>query len=391
EESNEPTATANKASNGITSIATHAVRYPAIYVGQFSNGDYGGGPENGGTPVSWLASKGYFTKPRTKASVNARLDWKPIDGLVLSALGGYNFALNEQRHYRASQRLSADLNLPLADLHQEKFNTVFKTMQFLGEYSKKMDKHSMKLLAGYSFENSRTEEFEGDRINFPSNDYTVMAMGGVDNQEVTGNDLEWAIQSLFGRFKYSYADKYLFEATVRYDGSSRFPEDSKYGTFPSLAVGWRVAEEDFVKDAVPWMSNLKLKASWGILGNQNIGNYPYQATLATGKNYPFGSGISNGAQYTTYKDPTIHWEETETMDFGAETGFFDQKLTLNVTYFDRFTSDILFKPSSSVSKVLGVGVSETNTGEVKNTGWEIELGHQNNLGDFSYQVQANYT
>ncbi len=391
EEANEPTTTANKNSSGVNGIIQTAVRYPAIYVGQFTNGDYGGGPENGGTPVSWLASKGYYMRPQTKASINLRLDYTPIEELVLSALGGYNFGLNEGRHYRASQRLSSDLNLPLATLDQYKNNSVFKTMQFLAEYSKILDKHNFKVLGGYSFEDQRSEDFSGSRINFPSNDYTVMAMGGVDNQEVTGNDYEWAIQSLFGRLKYSFADKYLFEATVRYDGSSRFPEDQKYGTFPSLAAGWRVAEEDFFKDAVPFMSNLKMKASWGILGNQNIGNYPYQATLASGRNYPFGTGLANGAQYTTYKDPTLHWETTETYDIGVETGFFDQKLTLNVAYFDRFTYDILFKPSSSVSKVLGVGVSETNTGEVKNTGWELELGHQNNLGDFSYQISGNYT
>lgn len=389
EDKNEPTTTANKDREGVESIIETAVRYPSIYLGQASNGDFGIGPESGGTPVSWLASKGYFMRPTTKASVNSRLDWNPIKDLTVSAIGGYNFTLNEGRHYRASQVLNSNVTLPLATLNQYRNKGIYKTMQFLAEYSKEIKGHYVKILGGYSSEDQLNEDFSGKRQNFPSNDYTVMSMGGVDNQEVYGDDTKWAIQSFFGRLKYHYNNKYLFEATVRHDGSSRFPANQKYGTFPSLALGWRVTEEEFFKEAVPWVSNLKLKVSWGILGNQNIGNYPYQSTLATGKNYPFGKGISTGAAYTTYKDPKIHWESTETKDFGIETGFFDGKLTFNATYFDRFTYDILYKPSSSVSSVLGVSISETNTGEVKNKGWEFELGHQNKFGDFSYQVQGN--
>jgi len=391
EEANEPTTTANRSPSGLEGIVVVADRYPAIYLGQASNGDFGAGPESAGTPVSWLASKGYFTRPVTKAGVNAQLDWKPLSDLLLSAIGGYNFTLSEGRHYQASQILNPTLTLPLATLEQYKNSLTYKTMQFLAEYSKVFGGHNFKILGGYSFENERAEFFNGKRQNFPSNDYTVMSMGGVDLQEVYGNDTEWAIQSVFGRFKYQYNDKYLFEATVRHDGSSRFPEEQKYGTFPSLAAGWRVTEENFFKDAVPWVSNLKLKASWGVLGNQNIGNYPYQSTLASGRNYPFGTGMSTGAAYRTYKDPNIHWESTETKDFGLESAFFDGKLSFNVTYFDRFTYDVLYTPSTSVSSVLGVGISETNMGEVKNTGWEFELGHQNSIGDFSYSLDAFFT
>jgi len=391
EEANEPTTTANRSPAGIEGIVAVADRYPAIYLGRASNGDFGGGPENAGTPVSWLASKGYFSRPVTKANVNLQLDWKPLDDLLFSAIGGYNFSLSQGRHYQASQILNPNLTLPQATLEQSKNNLIFKTMQFLAEYSKKFGGHNLKVLGGYSFENEIEEIFRGKRQNFPSNDYTVMSMGGADLQEVYGTDTEWAIQSIFGRLKYHFNDKYLFEATVRYDGSSRFPENLKYGTFPSAAVGWRVTEENFLKDAAPWLSNLKLKASWGLLGNQNIGNYPYQSTLTSGRNYPFGTGISTGAAYNTYKDPTIKWESTETKDFGFESAFFKGKLSLNVTYFDRFTSDILYKPNSSVSSVLGVGISETNMGEVKNKGWEFELGHQNSVGDFSYGLNAYFT
>ncbi len=389
EKANEPSTTANRGQSGLEGIVAVADRYPAIYLGQASNGDFGSGPESAGTPFSWLASKSYYSRPTTKAGVNAQLNWKPINDLLFSAIGGYNFTLREGRHYQASQILNPNLTLPTATLAQNKDNLTFKTMQFLAEYSKKIGGNNFKVLGGYSFENEKEENFSGKRQNFPSNDYTVMSMGSVDLQEVYGTDNEWAIQSVFGRLKYHYNDKYLFEATVRRDGSSRFPENQKYGTFPSLAVGWRATEEQFLKDAAPWLSNLKLKASWGVLGNQNIGNYPYQSTLASGRNYPFGTGISTGAAYRTYKDPTIHWESTETKDFGLESSFFDGKLSFNATYFDRLTYDVLYTPTSSVSSILGVGISETNMGEVKNAGWEFELRHQNSVRDFSYSLDAS--
>jgi TonB-linked SusC/RagA family outer membrane protein len=389
-ESNEPIPPASKEGT-VETITMTASRLPAVYLGQASNGDFGTGPESSGTPVSWIAAKSYFTRPTTKANINSRLDYTPLNGLVVSAIGGYNFTLNEGRQYAASQVLNATTSIPLATLNQNRDKNIYKTMQFLAEYTKSVKGHDMKILGGYSFESNDNQILSGYRQDFPSNDYTVMSMGGVNNQQVYGDQIQWAIQSLFGRASYNYKQKYLVESTVRYDGSSRFPSSKKYGTFPSLAIGWRVTEEDFFKTAFPWVSNLKLKASMGKLGNQNIGNYPYQSTLASGRDYPFGIGMSTGAAYATYIDPNIHWESTDTKDVGIETGIFNGKLTFNATYFNRYTSDVLYKPTSSVSTVLGLSVSEINTGEVKNSGWEFELGHQNSFGDFKYKVLGNFS
>lgn len=387
----EPTETANKGGDGVENILEYGSRYPAIHLGRASNGDFGPGPENGGTPVSWLASAGYWDQGNTRMSLNTRLDWNAVKNLTLSAIGGYNFGLGEGRKYAASQRLNDNIYLPLSILTQNRDKTIFKTMQFLAEYKIDTKSHDFGVLAGYSFEDQVLESMSGIRTNFPSNDYTVMDMGGIEDQQVGGNDSEWAIQSLFGRLNYQFNNKYLLESTVRYDGSSRFPENNKYAFFPSFALGWRVTEEDFFVRAVPWVSNLKLKASWGVLGNQNIGNYPYQSTLVGGRDYPFGAGIWNGAAYRTYKDPTIHWESTKTTDFGFESGFLKGKVTFNATWFYRDTYDILYKPSASISTVLGVGISEVNTGEVKNTGWEFELGHRNDVGKFHYQIQGLFS
>ena len=167
---------------------------------------------------------------------------------------------------------------------------------------------------------------------------------------------------------------------MRYDGSSRFPTDSKYGTFPSAAIGWRVSEESFWKEneSLDWFSNLKLKASIGVLGNNNIGNYPYQSVyaLSSNLNYVFGGVYTQGAAITTYVDPTLKWERTRTTDVGIETGFFQNHLTFNATYFYRKTTDVLYTPSASYSSIFGLSVSQVNTGAVENKGWEFDLGYR---------------
>ncbi len=263
-------------------------------------------------------------------------------------------------------------------------------MQFTSEYNKNVNNHYFSALVGYSFEQQDNSEFNGYRQDFPSNQYTVVDLGGLDNQQSGGFDAAWAIQSVFSRLKYNFMEKYLFEVTVRNDGSSRFPAGQKYALFPSAAVGWRIAQEPFMK-SVSWLSDLKLKASYGVLGNQNIGNYPYQQVLEAGRNYPFGNTLNVGAAYANYTNPNIKWESTTTFDFGVESGFFNNKLLFNVTYFDRQTDDILFRPSSSVSSVLGVTIGETNTGAMRNTGWEFDLAHRNSLGDFGYSVNGNFS
>lgn len=396
EKREEPQATANKGSatsdNGSfqDQLIQNAVRYPAVFLGQASNGDYGVGPESGGTPVSWINSASYLTNPRTRAGINVKLDYTPTDDLVISAIGGYNFSLFEERNYLASQRLNENVNLSQSLLNQFSNKEIFKTMQFTAEYSKDLELHDFSVLAGYSFENEELSFFNGYRQDFASNDYTVLDLGSAENQQAGGYDAEWALQSFFSRLRYSFKERYLFEATVRYDGSSRFPDNNRYAIFPSAALGWRISQEDFMKD-VSWISNMKLKTSWGILGNQNIGNYPYQTVLASGRNYGLGGGLATGAAYETYRDPDIKWESTETTDVGIETGFLDNRLTFDATYFHRNTTDVLFKPSSSVSEVLGVDISETNTGALINKGWEFNLGYRGNTGDFGYSFNGNFS
>ena len=372
-------------------IIRNSVRYPSVYSTILPSGDYGIGPESGGTPIAWLKSPSFYESPSWKFNGNVNVEYKPIADLVLSAIAGYNFMYNESKLYRSTMRLNDNVTMTPSSLSHSAERTNYQTFQATADYNKNFKGHAVSFLLGYSFEKQGYRNLTGFRDKFPGNELPFLEAGAPDNQQATGGGYQWAIQSLFGRIRYNFNERYLFETTVRNDGSSRFPTTQKYGIFPSLAAGWRISEEKFIKDNVSWINNLKLKASWGKLGNQNIGNYPWQSSYQLGRDYVFGGVFTQGAALTTLTDPNLKWESTQTSDGGFESSLFNGKLNFNVSYFYRKTTDILYKPTSSVSTVLGMTLSEMNTGSLKNSGWEIELGHQNQIGDFKYHINANFT
>ena len=200
--------------------------------------------------------------------------------------------------------------------------------------------------------------------------------GSSANWSNSGGEEEWAIMSVFGRLNYNYKERYLFEANMRYDGTSRIASENRWGVFPSFSVGWRVTEEEFIKNLNwSWLNNLKIRGSWGQLGNQNIGLYPYQAMIDKVTNYPFDKANETvGYQQKAYANRDIKWETTTITDVGADLQVFNG---LNVTFdwYKKVTSDIL--RSSQVSGLLGMSAPTINNGEVENKGFEIAFNYNN--------------
>lgn len=393
----EPSTPGGMDSSGATAIISNAVRFPGMTPSYLSNGEVGLGPKLYGTPVAWVDCASFYRDDYDKFKGNLELSWQPIKGLTLKAIGGYHYTLEHIRHYRTDLTLTGDVSTGPSTLTDTMGRTNYKTFQAIVDYNTTIaKKHNLSVLVGYTWEDEGYRTLSGSRNNFPSDDVPYLGAGDADGQTNDGDGYDWAIQSVFGRFTYNYDQRYLFEATMRYDGSSRFPTDSRYGFFPSAAVGWRVSEENFWKDnenLSSWFSNLKIKSSFGVLGNNNIGNYPYQSvfTLGDDLNYVFGGVITQGAAVTTYVDPTLKWERTQTFDVGVETAFFKNKLTFNASYFYRKTKDILYEPSASYSDIFGLDISEVNTGELENKGWEFEIGYQDHVGDFSYHINGNFS
>ena len=387
----EPMAPGGDDADNMLVLIQKALRFPGLTPTILSDGSFGAGRELHGTPAGWIKSDSFYENPEFSLNANVRLDYNPIKDLQLSAIGAYTYTNGEERTYRSTMKLSGDRVLGPSELKHKMGKTIYKTFQATAEYNKTIGGHTFGILAGYSWEQEDYRYVQGSRDKFPGNDLPYLNAGSPDNQKSEGTGNAWAIQSGFGRLRYNFNERYLFESTVRYDGSSRFPQSKKFGFFPSVAAGWRLSEENFFKEneSLGFISNLKLKVSWGRLGNQNIGNYPYQSVYELGQNYPFGDTYTQGTAVTTAVDPTIKWEETETIDGGLEAVFWNGLLSVNASYFNRRTYDILYKPSGSVSTILGQKISEMNTGELKNFGWEFEVGHRNKIGDVSYNVNAN--
>lgn len=261
------------------------------------------------------------------------------------------------------------------------------TMQALLQYDKTFGDHELNVLAGYSQEHNKYDYTFGSRYGYLNNALDQLDAGPVSGQQNGGNSSEYALQSLFGRINYSFRKKYLIEGIIRDDGSSRFAPANRWAIFPSASVGWRISEESFFENAKKIVSDLKLRGSLGMLGNQNIGTYPYQATIATGQNYTFGGQTVDGISPVQGVNSDIKWESTKTMDIGLDAGFINGNLTLTGDYFIRNTSDILL--SLPVMNAYGLNVPVINAGSVQNKGLELMAGYHLRKNDFSFDVNAN--
>ena len=381
----------NPAASDMLGIIQLGFRFPGLTPSILSDGSYAVGPEMTGTPLAWVQSDSFMNSSLFTVDASVKLDYSPIKDLNLSVMGGYQKAYTNSKTYHSTLKLADGRETGPSSLSESYGQGTYKMFQATADYTKAIGVHNLSVLAGYSWEQKDYTDLSAFRDKFPGNDLPYINAGSPDNQKSYGGGFGWAIQSYFGRLQYNYAERYLLEATFRYDGSSRFPADNRFGFFPSAALGWRISEESFFKENenLNWISSLKLKASWGRLGNHNISNYPYQTVYSLGENYSFGGTVNQGAAVLTATDPTLKWEETETVDAGLEAILWDGLLNFSVSWFNRNTYDILYKPAGSVSSILGMSVSEQNTGKLRNRGWEIEIGHKNKIGDFSYAVNGN--
>ncbi|MBS0027299.1 SusC/RagA family TonB-linked outer membrane protein [Chitinophaga sp. 22321] len=254
-------------------------------------------------------------------------------------------------------------------------------------YKKKFGQHSLNALGGFQQEQNKADNLDASRTQFASNLLREIDAGPTDGQRNNGNSSQWAIQSFYGNANYDYRDKYLFSTSVRYDGTSRLPSDTRWGLFYSFAGAWRMSEESFLKN-VSWINDLKLRASWGQLGNQNIGTYPYQSTLDN-RPYVFGSNVAVGFNGSQIIDPGLTWETTRVLDFGINLTALDNKLTFTGDWFNKNTFDIL--RASQVPLWLGLKAPTINNGAVRNKGVEFNIQYNDRIGkNFTWYVGANF-
>ncbi|PGH39190.1 MAG: SusC/RagA family TonB-linked outer membrane protein, partial [Candidatus Nephrothrix sp. EaCA] len=270
-----------------------------------------------------------------------------------------------------------------------------QTNYFLQEhtlnYSKKLDKHQVEALVGFTYQETKYKTVSGYKTGMPDGIYVLDA--GSSNVSAGSNASEHTLVSLLGRIVYSYDDRYMLTATLRRDGSSRFSPANRFGIFPSYGVGWNISNEKFFKPAENIVSSLKLRSTYGVLGNQDISDYLYTPAINLNSNYVKGQPeqLWNGATQTAFATPGIKWESSYTFDIGLDWGFFQDKLNFTVDYFDKKNEDILLKVPVPLSSGASDSPPYLNAGTIRNRGLEAALTYHHNKGDFKYNLNAVLT
>ena len=265
-------------------------------------------------------------------------------------------------------------------------------------YDKTFGKHTVGVVLGQSALKYKGDQVGGSRWNLvnpnkPSIDYaTGSVIDGVAQFSVYGAPfVEHTMASMFGRLSYNYDERYMVQATVRRDGSSRFGPNNKYGIFPSFSAGWNVMNESFMEDTRDWLSNLKIRFSWGKNGNDNIDDFGYTSLTAMGNNVLFGKDAIkwNGSKASRLSNPDLRWEESEQTDIGIDLGFFNGALTASIDYYIKKTNGMIIE--MPIPSYVGETKPLGNVGDMENKGVEFELGYKWNIGDAHFSVKGNAT
>ena len=270
------------------------------------------------------------------------------------------------------------------------YNYDYLTGQILVNYNKSFGDHNLGVLAGMESYDVKYRYVTADRKGGGNNnlDSSLNTLDASSQKNKNGGT-EMTRLSYFGRLQYNYAGKYLFEANVRRDASSRFPKNSRWGTFPAFSAGWRISEEAFMKN-IDWLSNLKLRLGWGKTGNEELKSddlYPAVPTYAYGS-YMFGNSLYSTAYESRLVNDQLKWATVTNYELGIDAGFLNNKLTMELSVYKKKTNDmLLYLP---LQGVIGLSAPAQNVGSVENRGFELVLGHNNRIGkDWSYNLSLN--
>jgi len=314
---------------------------------------------------------------------------KPIEGLSLTPRISVTKGFSNSAGFTPTVHLEGTESIDVNHISKSTSSTLHWQADFMAEYVKTFnEKHNFKVLGVYSQEESTYEYLNGSRDNTPLNSITYLNAADPSTAANSNGYSDWSFVSYLGRFNYDYAGKYLLQATIRRDGSSRFSDANRWATFPSLSAGWRVSEENFFADIKNTINALKIRASIGSVGNSSVGNYPTYASLAT-TTYVLNETVVPAYSFQAAVNTDLKWETTQKKDFGIDMSFLDSKLSLSAVYFVANTTDLLFAkplpPSSGKSGGLMV-----NGGEVENRGLEFDFGVRGKKGEFSYDINMNF-
>lgn len=313
---------------------------------------------------------------KTTVELNYRInnDFTHVDRQTV-----YGYDVNKQPYAIANETSS---------VREEAYKSNFFNPNIFTEYQWNLESgHNMKFMVGFQSELFKQRSVTGQQDGIIAGKPTLNTTGS--NAKASGGYSEWATAGFFGRVNYDYKGRYLLEANVRYDGTSRFLKDQRWNWFPSFSLGWNVAQEAFFEDYTDIFNTLKIRGSWGELGNQNTDNwYPFYRIMNYNTND--GDWLVNGKRPNTASEgklisASLGWEKTQTLDIGFDLGMLNNRLVVNFDYFQRKSKDMV-GPGVELPIVLGIGVPNVNNMDVTSKGWELQLSWRDQIKDFKYGV-----
>ena len=359
------------------------------------DGSYG--TVSDGNPMAWLESGMTVNRNNRNFTGMIGIDYQVFKDLKLTLQGAYVDASRRYSYFQKFIQYNANkatdpnkLEIGHYDWHRTTFDA------FLN-YDKSVAKHNFKAMLGWHTERYKYLPDWMYRKNFPNNDLTDMNAGDASTQKNSGYTRELTMVSYFGRLNYDYAGRYLFEANFRSDASSRFAKEHRWGFFPSFSAAWRISEEPFMERSKSWLDDLKLRASWGQLGNQDALSgkqdgtsdyYPWMNTYKLDGSYPFGGQLMQGYYQGDYHLSTISWERSTTWGVGVDFTLFGG-LTGSIDYYNRKTTDIIMDVSAPAEFALGK--YKDNIGALRNEGVEVSLAYAKQLNkDWAINAGVNF-
>ncbi|SFG81081.1 SusC/RagA family TonB-linked outer membrane protein [Pedobacter insulae] len=375
-----------------------AQRYPAVFAATWADGRIASG-QNGSNGYAALEHGGFNNSTVSRLNGRISLQYKPIKDLSFTAVvspylsntKGKQFT--KQIPYYSDEdpavRLGYIAGYATTFLAETRDDSKTFTKQLLANYDKQIGGHSFSVLAGYEDYTFFAESLGARADNYTLINFPYLDLGPLDYTSNTGNAVETAYRSYFGRVNYDYKKRYLLQANIRYDGSSRFHPDYRWGAFSSASVGWVLTEEAFMPK-IKGLSYLKFRGSWGQLGNERIGNYPYQSSIGY-SNALFYQGntvvsATTAAQFA-YAIKDISWETTETANIGFDATFLNNRLSLTTDYFQKKTKDMLLE--LEIPDYMGFENPNQNTGVMTTKGWDAQLSWKDKIGKFGYSATVN--
>ncbi len=380
----------NLPSVGYSELFRQVYRVPPIYAARFSDGSWGPGWE-GGNPLAYSIAGGLNSTIGNTILGNLQANYRPIKGLNVnlnySPRFFSNFGTNNQRrieYYNFDTKALLFSNPNKVALTNSHNNALVNYLKAQVDYSAKFKFLDFNVLAGAEQTDSRTQTISASRELTLFPDLVQLNAYPSLNQNMNGDASSWALRSYYGRVNLVASSKYLLELNARYDGSSRFAADFKrFGFFPSFSAGWILSKEKFLSK-IDWLSLLKLRASWGSLGNQNIGDYPYLSSFVLGQGVFNGNIVSTAAQ-TVVANREITWETTKLLNFGFDASLFKNKVNVEFDYYIKNTDDILL--TLPIPTTIGLSAGVQNAGSVENRGWDLQIGYNDRIGkDFKFGI-----